>query len=77
MEINYSYISPAAMAAATRLTEEQFRDVYQLASFLDNIAEEARASERTKIFNMNAVDLIRLFWEGKKLYRKNDAFSPK
>lgn len=62
--------SPAALAAATRLTEEIFLDVNALACFLDGIAQEARENERKRIFAMSAREIFAAFWNNKKLYRK-------
>ena len=62
--------SPAAVAWATRLKEETFRDIYALAVEADKIAEEARNNERRRIFNMGFLELAREFWKGKKLYEK-------
>ena len=62
--------SPAAVAWATRLREETFRDIYALAVEADKIAEEARNNERRRIFNMGFLELAREFWKGKKLYEK-------
>jgi hypothetical protein len=59
--------SPAALAWATRLTEIQFRDVYLLASMVDEVAEEARVNERRRIFNMGFFELCREFWRGEKI----------
>lgn len=61
-------VSPAAMAWATRLTEDTFRDVYALAVEADKIAEEARTNERKRIFEMGFLELCREFWKGRKLY---------
>lgn len=62
--------SPAALAAATRLTEEIYHDVYKLANFLDAIAEEARENERRRILSMTFMDIFREFWQRRKLQRK-------
>ena len=62
--------SPAGLAAATRLTEDIFIDTYRCACFLDDIAEEARTNERKRIFNLGILELTKLFWESRKLYRK-------
>lgn len=59
--------SPAAVAAATRITEEEFKDVYRLALILDSIAEEARKNERERILGMNFWEMCREFWKGRKL----------
>jgi hypothetical protein len=70
--VNHYFPSPAAVAAATRLTEKQFQNINLLAEFIDEITEEARMNERKRIFNMSARDVIKLFWEGRKLYRKEE-----
>lgn len=62
--------SPAAVAAATRLTEQQFYDVYACAQFIDDIAKEARANERKRILGMGFWALCKEFWKGRKLYAK-------
>ena len=59
--------SPAAMAAATRITLEQFQDVEQFASILDDIAEEARRNERARIFKMGFIEMWREIWRTKKI----------
>lgn len=61
--------SPAAMAFATRVTEEQFQDVTLFASMIDVVAEEARRNERARIFSMSLLDLLREFRLGKRLKR--------
>lgn len=62
--------SPAAVAAATRMTEEIFRDITRLAWYLDAIAEEARMNERKRIFSMGPRELTMLFWNSRKLHRR-------
>lgn len=64
------YPSPAAVAAATRITQKQYEDVYTFASILDGIAQEARDNERKRIFKMGFFQLCREFWRGRKLYGK-------
>jgi hypothetical protein len=65
--------SPAAVAFATRITEEQFRDVYVFAAMIDEIAEEARTNERKRIFKMGFMEMWREFWKGRKLYDPSKA----
>jgi hypothetical protein len=60
--------SPAGVAWATRLTEEQFRNVYTLAHLVDQVAEEARENERKRIFGMSFFDLCHEFWKGRKFH---------
>lgn len=62
--------SPAAVASATRITEEEFKDVWRLACILDSIAEEARRNERERILNMGFWQVCRLFWKGRTLHAK-------
>lgn len=62
--------SPAALAAATRITEDMFKDVYRLALFLDDIAEEAREHERQRILSMSFADCFRLLWTRRQIRRK-------
>lgn len=65
--------SPAALAFATRITSEQFQDVYVFAVEIDRAfsaaLERTRMEERRRIFNMGAWELIQEFWRSKKLYR--------
>lgn len=63
--------SPAAVAAASRITEEEFRDVYRFARILDSIAQEARDNERARILKMGFWELCREFWKGKKIAKQN------
>ena len=62
--------SPAAVAWATRITEAEFFDVYQLALRIDEVAQEARRNERNRIFSMSAKELFAEFWSGRQLRRK-------
>lgn len=60
--------SPPALALSTSLTPMQLHDVYTLAEIFDAVAEEARQSERNRIFRMGFIQLCREFWRGKRLY---------
>lgn len=62
--------SPAAVAAATRITKEEFEDIGRLAAILDSIAEEARKNERERILAMGFWTLCAEFWKGRKLRAK-------
>lgn len=62
--------SAAAMAFVARLTEEDWKDVYQLACKIDDVAEEARVNERRRIFSMGFMEIMREFWKGQKLHAK-------
>jgi hypothetical protein len=61
-------VSPAALAFANRVTQEQFEDVYFFAHLVDQIAEEARTNERKRIFSMSFREIFAEFWKGRKLY---------
>lgn len=65
--------SMAALAFATRITVEDFNDVYRMAVVIDDAFAEgfarARMEERQRIFKMSPLELIREFWKGKRLYR--------
>jgi hypothetical protein len=61
--------TPAALAVATKITEEEFRDVYGFALLLDAIAEQARETERERVLSMGFWELFREFWKGRKLHR--------
>lgn len=63
-------VSPAALAFASRVTQEQFEDVYFFASMIDKVAEGARTNERARIFRMSFTELFREFWKGRKLYER-------
>lgn len=62
--------SPAAVAAASRITEADFRDIDKLSRILDSIAEEARKNERERILSMGFWNLCAEFWKGRKLHAK-------
>jgi hypothetical protein len=61
--------SPAAVAWATRISQEDFFDVYKLAMKIDQVAHEARTNERRRIFAMSFTELMSEFWSGRKLRR--------
>lgn len=61
--------TPAAMAFATRVTQEQFEDVTLFASMIDGVAQEARVNERARIFKMGFLELMREFWKGRQIHR--------
>ena len=57
------------MAFATRITEEQFRDITEFALLIDGVAQEARENERARIFRMGFTELVGEFWKGRRLQR--------
>ena len=59
--------TPAALAVATRITEEEFHDVYGFALLLDQVADQARETERERILGMGFWELTREFWRGRKV----------
>jgi hypothetical protein len=65
--------SAAALAFATRITRQEFDDVYIFAARIDEAFEEAlkraREEERQRIFRLGFVALWREFWAGRKLRR--------
>ena len=61
--------SPAAVAWATRLSEEDFLNVYQLAAKIDEVAEEARMNERKRIFSMGFIELLTEVFRVKKIHK--------
>jgi hypothetical protein len=73
-------VSPAALAFATRLTIEDFLDVYKFASIIDTAFEKALSQaveeERQRIFRMGFLELWREFWKGRKL-RKSELAAEK
>lgn len=66
--------SIAALALATRITPEQYKDIYQFAMEIDLAFQralgEAVEEERQRIFRMPFTEVMREFWRGRKL-RKN------
>jgi hypothetical protein len=54
------------------LTFDDFKDVYFLATLVDDVAQEARDNERKRIFSMGFFELCREFWKGKQFYAKQD-----
>lgn len=62
--------TPAAMAAATRITDEIYHDVTALAYFLDGIADEARINERRRIFNMSFTEIMSEAWKARAIRKK-------
>ena len=65
-----NFPSPAAVAAASRITEEEFKDIDRLSRILDSIAEEARKNERERILGMGFWTLCLEFWKGRRLHAK-------
>ena len=63
-------VSPAALAFATRITEDVYKDVYGFARLLDAVLDETRANERHRIFNMGFFELCREFWRDRKITRR-------
>jgi hypothetical protein len=73
-------ISPAALALSTRITIEDFRDVYKFASMIDTAFKEALKQavedERQRIFRMSFIELWCEFWKGRQL-RKSELVAEK
>ena len=61
--------SPAALRFATRLTEQQFRDVYGFANLIDMAfeaaIEEAKEEERQRLFSLGFWAICREYWRGR------------